>query len=98
MISAAEALQIGMVNSVFSMEELLPEVRKTAQLIASKGRVSLRAAKDAINLGRNVDLHSGLAIERDAFALCISSPDAKEGTQAFLEKRKAEFTGTLSGE
>jgi enoyl-CoA hydratase len=45
-----------------------------------------------------VDLHSGLAIERDAFALCISSPDAKEGTQAFLEKRKAEFTGTLSGE
>lgn len=98
MISATEAAQFGIVNKVCALEELLPEVQKTAQMISTKGQVSLRAAKESINLGRNVDLLSGLAIERDAFALCVDSVDAKEGTQAFLEKRKAEFTGNLEGD
>ncbi|MCU0602177.1 MAG: enoyl-CoA hydratase-related protein [Desulfobacterales bacterium] len=95
MISAAEALQIGLVNKVFPAAALMEEVLKTAKEIAGKGRVSLRAAKQAINLGLNVDLVSGCSIEVDAFALALASPDAKEGTAAFLEKRKAVFKGSL---
>lgn len=95
MISAAEAYRIGLVNRVCPAETLMEDVLKTAGTIASKGRVSLRAAKQAVNRGLNVDLLSGCGIEMDAFALCLVSEDAKEGTAAFLEKRKAEFKGTL---
>jgi enoyl-CoA hydratase len=97
MISAAEALQIGLVNKVLPPDTLMEEVGKIATEIASKGQVSLRAAKQAINDGLNVDLATGCAIEIDSFALCFASPDAKEGTTAFLEKRKAHFKGTLQG-
>ena len=45
----------------------------------------------------NADLATGLAMECDAFALCLANPDAKEGTNAFLEKRKAVFSGELNG-
>ncbi len=93
MVPAAEAKEIGMVNRVFSAEALMEEARKTAKAIASKGKVSLRAAKQSINRGLNTDLATGLDIECDAFALCMASEDAKEGTTAFLEKRKAEFKG-----
>jgi enoyl-CoA hydratase len=95
MISAAEAQQIGMVNQVCPAEALMAEVMKTAATMAQKGKVSLRAAKQAINSGLGVDLGTGCDIEMDAFALCMASEDAKEGTTAFLEKRKAEFKGRL---
>ena len=97
MIPAPEAHAIGMVNRVCSQESLMDEVVKTAKNIVLKGKVSLRAAKQAINRGMNVDLNSGCSIEIDAFSLCMSSPDAKEGTSAFLEKRKADFKGSLKG-
>ncbi|MBW2406654.1 MAG: enoyl-CoA hydratase/isomerase family protein, partial [Deltaproteobacteria bacterium] len=96
MISAEEALQLGLVNKVVPQDTLMEEVMKTAGIIASKGKVSLREAKQAVNKGMNVDLATGCGIEIDAFALCYASPDAKEGTSAFLEKRKAEFKGSLS--
>jgi enoyl-CoA hydratase len=96
MISAEEALQIGLVNKVVPQENLMEEVMKTAGIIASKGKVSLREAKQAVNKGMNVDLANGCGIEIDAFALCYASPDAKEGTAAFLEKRKAVFKGSLN--
>jgi enoyl-CoA hydratase len=95
MISAAEAHAVGWVNNVCPQDELMAEVIKTATIIASKGKASLRAAKQAINSGMDVDLKTGCRIEIDAFAICLSSPDAKEGTLAFLEKRKANFKGTL---
>lgn len=95
MISAAEAHAVGWVNTVCPQDELMAEVMKTAATIASKGKASLRAAKQAINSGMDVDLKTGCRIEIDAFAICLSSPDAKEGTLAFLEKRKADFKGTL---
>ena len=97
MISAAEALQLGLVNKVVPQDNLMEEALKTAGIIATKGKVSLREAKQAINKGMNVDLATGIAIEVDAFAMCYASPDAKEGTSAFLEKRKAEFKGGLKG-
>lgn len=95
MITAAEAKQMGLVNKVCPPETLMEETLKTARLMLSKGKVSLRAAKQAINSGLNVDLASGLNMEIDAFALCMASEDAKEGTGAFLEKRKPDFRGTL---
>ncbi len=95
MIDADEALELGIVNRVCADDQLMDTVQETARLIASKGRVALRAAKQAVNTGLNVDLDSGLALENDAFALCLASPDAREGTGAFLEKRPAAFNGTL---
>ena len=95
MIPAAEAKDIGLANRVCSQEKLMDEVIKTAKTMASKGKVSVRAAKQAINNGMNVNLATGCSIEIDAFALCFTSPDAKEGTLAFLEKRKPDFKGSL---
>jgi enoyl-CoA hydratase len=97
MISASEALQIGLANKVVPQDQLIEETLKTASEIASKGKVSLRAAKQAINHGLNTDLATGIHIEVEGFGLCYGSSDSKEGTSAFLEKRKAEFKGTLEG-
>ena len=95
MISAEEAEKIGLVNRVCAPETLLNEVLKTARTIADKGKVSLRAAKEAINAGVDSDLVTGCRIEIDAFALCMASEDAREGTRAFLEKRPPQFKGPL---
>ena len=97
MIPAAEAQDYGLVNRVCPPDNLMEEVTKTAQTIAAKGRVSLRAAKQAINQGTDADLATGCGIEIDNFALCFASEDAAEGTRAFLEKRKPEFKGRLDG-
>lgn len=93
MISAAEAQTMGLVNKVYVQNQLMDEVLKVAKIIVSKGKVSLRAAKQAINTGVDVDLKTGCRIEIDAFAVCLASPDAKEGTKAFLEKRPPDFKG-----
>jgi len=96
MIPAAEAQAIGLVNKVCAQDQLMDEVLNVAKIIVSKGKVSLRGAKQAINTGMDVDLKTGCRIEIDAFAICLASSDAKEGTQAFLEKRKALFKGKLT--
>jgi enoyl-CoA hydratase len=95
MIPAAEALRLGLVNKVCPPETLLTDTRETAKSIAAKGKVSLRAAKQAINNGLNTDLDTGLNIEVDAFTICMTSEDAREGTSAFIEKRKAIFKASL---
>jgi len=95
MIPAAETQAMGLVNKICAQDELMDEVLNVAKIIVSKGKVSLRAAKQAINTGMDVDLKTGCRIEIDAFAICLASPDAKEGTQAFLEKREADFKGSL---
>ena len=96
MISAAEANAIGLVNKVCPQDQLMNYALKVAGTIVSKGKVSLRAAKQAVNNGMDVDLMAGCRIEIDAFAICLTSPDAMEGTHAFLEKRPAGFKGTLT--
>jgi enoyl-CoA hydratase len=68
---------------------------KVAGSISKKGRVSLQAAKQAVNNGMNTDLATACNIEVDAFAICMASQDAKEGTTAFMEKRKPVFKGGL---
>ena len=96
MVSAEEARQMGLVNKVFPQSALMESAIETAREISARGRVSLRAAKEAINSGMDVDLATGCRMEIDAFALCMASEDAKEGTAAFLEKREARFKGKLS--
>ena len=95
MISAEEAYRLGIVNRTLAPDALMGEVMNIAREMATKGKVALRAIKQAVNYGLNVDLPSGLRIETDAFAVCLASSDAKEGTSAFLEKRKPLFKGRL---
>ena len=92
MLPAEEARQMGIANKVVAPEKLMESVMAVALNMAAKGKVSLRAAKQAVNNGLNADLATGLRIETDAFAICMASPDAKEGTTAFLEKRKPSFS------
>jgi enoyl-CoA hydratase len=94
-ITAQQAYEYGMVNQVCAPDQLMETVMKTAALVASRGRASLRAAKEVILNGSNVDLETGCRIENDAFGLTMASEDAKEGTAAFLEKRTPQFKGTL---
>ena len=95
MISAQEAKDIGLVNKVFPKESLWEETMKVAKVLASKGKVSIRAVKESIERGCDQDLRTGCYIESDAFGICFASEDGKEGMGAFLEKRKAEFKGEL---
>jgi enoyl-CoA hydratase len=95
MISALEAKDIGIVNRVFPPDKLWEETMKTAKAIAKKGKVALKAVKDCIERGYNVDLREGCRIESDSFGIIGNSPDRKEGMTAFLEKRDPEFKGEL---
>ena len=95
MIGAQEAKAIGLVTRVFPAEKLWEETMKTANLIASKGKVSLRSVKQCIDRGFDTDLRRGCQMESDHFGLCMSSPDGKEGMSAFLEKRKPVFKAEL---
>ncbi|MBW2653485.1 MAG: enoyl-CoA hydratase/isomerase family protein [Deltaproteobacteria bacterium] len=94
-INAQTAMEYGIVNKICEPDTLMEDVLKTANLIASKGKVALRSAKEVIQNGLNVDLESGCRIENDVFGLNMASEDAKEGTHAFLEKRKPVFKGEL---
>ncbi len=97
LISPQVAKEIGLVNKVFAPDELWEETMKTARVLAAKGRVSLKAIKDCIGRGVDVDLRDGCYMESDAFGVVMTSEDAKEGLGAFLEKRKPEFKGGLIG-
>ena len=97
MITAADALAMGLVNKVCPHSDLMEVVLKTAKTMATKGRVSLQAIKQTVNAGLDVDLATGCTMEVNAFGICFSSEDAKEGTSAFLEKRKPVFKGALKG-
>jgi enoyl-CoA hydratase len=91
-VDAAEAKTLGLVAQVFPADSFMAECRKVAQALAAKGRVSLRAAKQAIDRGFDLDLRNACLQEVDAFALCFASPDAHEGARAFLEKRPPQFS------
>lgn len=92
-IAAAQAHAIGLVNRVVSDDQLLPETVALVKNICSRGLLSLRVAKEVIDAGDGVDLATACLMERDAFALCFSTDDQKEGMRAFMEKREPRFTG-----
>ncbi len=89
--SAAEALRIGLVERVVAPAELLPESKRLAGLIASKGPLAVAATKRAIREGIALSLESGLALEALGFGTLVDTEDFAEGTKAFLEKRPPAF-------
>jgi enoyl-CoA hydratase len=93
MLSAQEALAWGIVNKVSNPADLRQNVEAVAQEIMTKGPIAVELAKRTINDGADLDLPSGLAMERAAFPLVFATEDKTEGVKAFLEKRKAEFKG-----
>ncbi|MBI5017770.1 MAG: enoyl-CoA hydratase/isomerase family protein [Deltaproteobacteria bacterium] len=92
-LKADEALAAGLVTRVFPAESLREEAFKMARVVASKGPVAVRLAKETIQRGQDLDLDNACVLESDAFALCFTTADQKEGMTAFLEKRKANFEG-----
>lgn len=93
LIDAEQALRIGLANCVVPPEELGVEVDKRANALAAKAPVALEQAKAAINAGADADLANACRYEAEAFGLTFSSQDRSEGMKAFLEKRKAAFSG-----
>jgi enoyl-CoA hydratase len=91
LLDAAEAKTLGLVARVFPADTFREECLKVARSLAAKGRVSLGAAKSAIDRGFDLDLKNACLLEVDSFALCFASPDAHEGASAFLEKRQPRF-------
>ncbi len=91
-IDANEALRIGLVNRVVTEDELLPTAAKIAQRIISNGQIAVRLAKSAINAGGETDIDRSMIIEADHFGICFATTDQKEGMQAFVQKRAANFS------
>jgi enoyl-CoA hydratase len=93
-ISAEQALSFGLVMKVVAKDKLLEEAKAFAAKLAALPRLALEASKMLINKGVEVDLASGLEMEARCFGNLATSHDLREGTAAFLEKRKPNFTGT----
>jgi enoyl-CoA hydratase len=92
-IGAQEALRLGLVNRVVPAADLRAEVDALAKLLAGKPPVALRYIIDAVNNGLQMSSAEGLRYEATLFGLVASTEDMREGTRAFLEKRRAEFKG-----
>jgi len=92
-INADRAYEIGLVNQVFPLDQLLPESMKFAMKLAGLPGFTLKMAKQSMNGGRDLPLESACRLERECFAQCFSTDDQKEGMTAFLEKKKPVFVG-----
>jgi enoyl-CoA hydratase len=90
-VDAEEALRRGLVNAVH--DPVLDKALETARLLASKGPIALRAAKEATNRALQGNHVQNLAAEADRFGELFASEDAKEGLTAFIDKREPKFTG-----
>ena len=93
MIDAAEAHRIGLVNRVVPADRLLAEAEALARAILENGPLALRACLEAVDAGLDTSLDQALLLEANHFGLLSASSDMKEGTKAFLEKRKPVFKG-----
>jgi enoyl-CoA hydratase len=93
-VKADEALQIGLVNRVVPAAELMSEAKKLAAELATKPPIAVKYIIEVANRGLEVSFDQGQFIEATLFGLVASTADMREGTAAFLEKRKPQFTGT----
>ena len=89
-VKAEEAKAIGLVNAVYTQEELLPAAKKLAGKIAKNAPIAVRACKKAINDGLDAPMDEAIVIEEKLFGSCFETEDQREGMGAFLEKRKVE--------
>ena len=92
-ISAADAYRLGLVNRVVTAANLMGETRKLAHTLASKAPVAVRYILDAVTKGIQMPLPDAQLFEATLFGLVAATEDMREGTKAFLEKRKPEFRG-----
>lgn len=92
-VGAQEAHRIGLVNSVFPHDALSEETEKFMSTILAKGVLAIEAAVECINASEELSIQEGLAFESKKFGDVCATEDFKEGTKAFLEKRKADFKG-----
>ena len=92
-VGAEDALRMGLVNAVLPHAELLTKVREVATKIAAKGRLAVAQCKRVLYTGADVPLDVANALETQSFAMLFGTKDRAEGMKAFLEKRKASFTG-----
>jgi 2-(1,2-epoxy-1,2-dihydrophenyl)acetyl-CoA isomerase len=92
-VSAAEAMRIGIVNDLYSDEELLEKTMTVAASLAEGPSVALAQAKEILNASGNLSLDTVMELEIYAQSVCFQTEDHKEGVIAFLEKRKPNFKG-----
>jgi len=92
-IGADEALRIGLVNRVVPAAEVMTEARNLAAQLAASAPVAMRYIINAVNKGMEMPFAEACQYEATLFGLVASTDDMREGTKAFLEKRKATFTG-----
>jgi enoyl-CoA hydratase len=90
-VAATEACRIGLANRVCAAENLVSEAIDMMRTIIAKPATALGYVKVAVNQGRDSDLRKALELEIDLISLCYATRDQKEGMQAFLEKRPANF-------
>ncbi len=93
MITADEAMRLGLINRVVEPTELMNEARQLAAGLAAKAPLALKQAKAAINAGIEADLDTGCRYEAESFAVTFATADRREGMRAFLDKRPAAFKG-----
>ena len=93
MIDAAEAHRIGLVNAIAAQADLLNTARAWLAKVLANGPLAVALTMEAVDAGLEGGLDAGLRFEAMAFGVAAASEDRREGTSAFLEKRKAAFTG-----
>jgi enoyl-CoA hydratase len=92
-VDAAEAHRIGLVNALASPEELIATAKQWARKVIANGPLAVALTMESVDTGLDGGLQAGLRFEAMAFGLTAASADRREGTTAFLKKRKAVFTG-----
>ncbi len=93
MIDAQEALRVGLVEKVVPLAELLNEAKRIGNAIAAKAPLAITATKRAINNGAHLSIDDALELEALEFGTLVNTEDFKEGTSAFLAKRKPAWKG-----
>ena len=93
MVSAQRAYEIGLVNRIVPAADLLTETMKLASTLASKAPLAVRYILEAVHQGLDGPFAAGQFVETALFGTIAASEDMKEGTKAFLEKRKAAWQG-----
>ena len=93
MINAQEAYRIGLVNEIVPAADLIPRAEAILKQILSNAPLAVKYSLEAVNKGLETSQAEGLSLEASLFGLCAGTEDKKEGTQAFLQKRTAQFQG-----